>query len=156
VKKATKLLAAILVFGAAVAPAGAGAPGGSDVKGPRCTDIVDSTAAGVTSRGVYDGAAQTVSFRIALAAPACHQMHYTLYVLAATGDTTPIAVSSSPTLQPGGDVLIFSGLDVSANTDSEVCVYATTSVGHHVFDRAPDTGCLELSSAATSPATGFH
>lgn len=117
----------------ALAPAVSSAAGEA---GPRCADITGG--AFVFDAGMVSGSAL-------LAAPACKQVTYTLYVLDRPGGTL-LASSSTPTVLPNGNVK----WDVAAtDTDGIVCVYAeTTSNGGKVFDRAPDTGCVEVSSSS--------
>ena len=148
---ARRVVAAIALAALMAVPATAVAGPGGDVRGPRCADIVPDNPEAVSEAG-YDGETQQVDAIMATAGPSCRFITYTLYVLDEAGDSTPIA-----TMSVRGDgtnsYVTFFGVDVSENDDTIVCVYVTTSVGRgrHVFDRAPDTGCIELSSAGISP-----
>jgi hypothetical protein len=144
-KRVLVLIAGIAALGATVSPTAGSAPSTSDVKGPACADIVQNNAT-TTSNGVYDDSG--VHFRIALAAPSCTYVTYTLYVLDASGTTQ---LSSASVQGDGTDVLF---LD-AAGSGASVCVYLTTSVGNHVFDRAPDTGCGVLALNGGIGATGY-
>ncbi len=135
------LLAAAVVL--ATTSAGA-VPGDTDVRGPRCADIVDGA-------GFYDGT--EVNFRETLAAPSCKQVTYTLYVLDEPGDTTPLATASQT--GDGTSTNVFFRVAV-ADDDSTVCVYGTTSIGGKIFDRAPDTGCVTLAVGGGAPAGRFR
>ncbi len=101
----------------------------------------------------WDGATLTGS--VTLAAPACKQATYTLYVLDQSGDTTPLT-SATGTPAGLGDVILFN-LPVS-DTDGTVCVYATSSIGGRVFDvGAPDNQqCLEVTTTNSGGGTLFH
>jgi hypothetical protein len=126
-----RLLAAIGALGLllAVAPDVAGAAPAGDVNGPSCADVSDGA-------GVYDGS--TVNLRLTTSAPACGHVTYTLNVL--TSDGSSVLASSAQ--RGSGDVHVFYAVPASGGTT--VCVYATTSSSKHVFDRAPDTGCIQL------------
>lgn len=113
-----------------------------DVRGPRCADIVDGS-------GVYDGS--TVNFRITTEAASCRAVTYTLYVLDEEGG----ALLASQSKRGTGNNQVFFNVSVS-DPDETVCVYATTSVGRHVFDRAPDSGCVDLTVGAGPPARFFR
>ena len=114
-----------------------------DVKGPRCADITDGA-------GFYNGT--SVNLRLTLAAPSCRAVTYTLYVLNADG-TTELATAEAT--RTDGTFVFFDNV-ASNTTDSTVCVYATTSVGRHVFDRAPDSGCVPLTVNGGAPAQSFR
>lgn len=158
----TRLGVGVALAGALVAlvlPVGAGAVV-DDVKGPACADILVSNA-NRTSVVSYNTTTSTVTPRIALAAPQCSYVTYTVNVYSDASSTTPIAscsikgttASEGCTLQESGfaDVVQFSFTAVEQ--DGVVCASMTTSVGGHVFDNAPDTGCIEISGV---PASGYH
>ena len=151
-KKRIALLVA--VFAALAVPVVGSGKSIDDVKGPACTDVLTDNGT-QTTQGVYDGT--QVIFRVVLAAPSCEQATYTLHVLDA-GGSTEIASGSQPG-DGASTVLFFSGataVSVPAGTGDTVCVYLTTSIGGHVFDRAPDTGCGALTSGGGAGGTGFH
>jgi len=143
IKKVCLAVAAAAVVAASplsVAPASAAS---GDVRGPACADIADGA-------GFFNESG--VNLRIELAATSCRQVRYTLYVLSADG-ATPLA-TSTPT-RTDSTFVFFDAVAVSTVTTS-VCVYATTSVGRHIFDRAPDTGCIPLVLNGGAPAQSFR
>jgi hypothetical protein len=145
-KRVLVLIAGIAAFAATVSPTAGSAPSTSDVSGPACADVVQNNAT-ATSAGFYD--ATGVHFRVALAAPSCKYVTYTLYVLDASGTTQ---LDSTSIQGNGTDDTLF--LD-AAGSGASVCVYLTTSVGNHVFDRAPDSGCGVLALDGGIGATGY-
>jgi hypothetical protein len=124
--------AAVAVAALSTAVAGAAPSPTSDVNGPTCADVTDGA-------GVYNGTA--VNLRLTLAAPPCRSVMYTLYVLSADGTTL---LGSSSQTQPTADPTRITFNVPVSDGSTTVCVYATTSIGGHVFDRAPDTGCIQL------------
>ncbi len=120
-----------------VAPSALGAL--NDAKGPKCADIVNG------SFGLNSG---TLAGTVRTAAPACNAVTYTLYadgVAVATG--TPSQVI---------DTLVSFNATLPAGTTS-TCVYATSTAGQgpHVFDRAPDTGCVTVEEGGSGGLQGF-
>jgi hypothetical protein len=101
----------------------------------------------------WDGT--TLSGSFSLAAPACKQATYSLYVLDESGGTTPLT-SAKGTPVGLGDVIFFS-FPVS-DTDGTVCVYGTSSIGGRIFDvGAPDgQQCLDVDTTNTGGGTLFH
>jgi hypothetical protein len=138
------LLAAALVFSISAAW---GAAPTEPPASLACLDINGGTGFS------WDGTTLTGS--ITLTAPACKQATYMLYVLDQTGDTTPLT-SAQGTPAGAGDVILFN--TAVSDSDGTVCVYATSSIGGHVFDvGAPDTKqCLDVDNTGTSPGTPFH
>lgn len=135
----------LAILGAVTLFVGA-APGvdaiGNDVKGPACADIIRGD-------GITTGT--SLEFRITLAAPSCTQVTYTTYVLDDREDTTLLASSS---LNGNGSTdLVFSVPFV--DDDDTVCIYITSSIGKHVFDRAPDAFCASLTVDAGSPGQDY-
>ena len=138
------LLAAVLLVTAIVPSLAGAAP--DDVKGPACADAV-------SGRLFYtaDKQARTI---FEVAAPSCAFVTYSLVVFDEEGDTEPLIVFSekgdgSGQLDIGGTV---------PDTDSTICVYVETSVGNgnHVFDRAPDAGCVELEAGGDPAGYEFN
>ena len=136
-----------------------------DPDGPPCGDFVDSNEDGVVSAARYDDESETVSARFALAKENCPDyVRYRLYVLDEAGDETFIAKATVKG-NPGESFVIFQGVDVSANIDNGeddniVCVYAKSLIRRwqnaHVIERAPDHGCVELTTEGTSPGGKFQ
>ncbi|MBA2557343.1 MAG: hypothetical protein H0V12_08395 [Chloroflexi bacterium] len=145
VRLALLLATALAVSGVASGPAAAlhgWRPWESDTAGPACTDFLDGT-------GFYDGS--VVNFRMEANARSCRHITYTLFIVDEIDDSTPIA--SQRIAGNGRDrFLFYLGLDASANDDDTVCVYARTSLGTRTFDRAPDSGCVELLLNGPPPA----
>lgn len=112
---------------------------GEDAKGPACTDIVGGSA-------LYTGG--RISLVADLAASPCKFVTYTLYVYDDETSTTPLATVTDYVLLDDATI----GLTTEADTDGVVCVAMTTSIGKHVFDTAPDSGCILVSS--TPPGFG--
>lgn len=137
------LLAVVLLATAIVPSLASAAPG--DVKGPPCADVV-------SGRLFYTANKQATAI-IDLAAPSCAYISYTLVVLDEATDTQPLASFSLK--GDGTTQLNISG--TVTDDDSTICVYVTTSVGngHHVFDRAPDQGCVELTAGGAPPGFDF-
>ena len=113
----------------------------SDVNGPSCADITGA-------RGFY-GTDGSLTFRVQLADPACDFVTYTLNVYAQDGVTLLTSQSklgTQGTVDAQGAGMPFISVPVPG-APQEICVTSTTSVGggSHVFDTAPDTGCLPVS-----------
>lgn len=115
---------------------------GNDAKGPACADIV-------AGDGFNTG--ESVQFMLSVAAPSCAQVTYTMYVLDEPGDATPIATA---TLSGDRSTDLFFTIPISDDDDT-VCVYSTTSIGKHVFDRAPDSGCVTLTVGSGPPGQDY-
>ncbi len=113
-----------------------------DVNGPACADVIYPTDVQYTA----DKRAQAI---VALAAASCKHVTYTLVVLDDT--TTPTELARFSVAGDGSTQLFIDGQ--VQDDDNVVCAYLTTSVGngHHVFDRAPDTGCSTDLTAGGSP-----
>ncbi|SRR6266511_839660 len=112
---------------AAGLPSVAGAFGQGDVAGPTCADVVSGDGNYLSSGAV--------NVSVELAAPSCSYVTYTIYVLDASG-TTQLGSQSTSGNGTDGTLQLTATVDPS---NPAVCVYATTSVGRHVFDRAPDS-----------------
>lgn len=125
-------LAAVVVT---VAPA-VGAPSES---GPRCADI--TAAGGLT----YSGGTMSGSYLVG--APACKQITYVLVVESTVGTTTTTTELIGTPSSGNPNLILFSGS--IADDDGIVCVSGETRTnGGKVFDRAPDTGCVQVSSGS--------
>jgi hypothetical protein len=123
----------LTAFGAPTAmPA---APG--DAQGPPCANIVDGD-------GSYTGTvgeSGTVDFTIQLQASVCSFVTYSFFVtdtagnpIAPTGPVTGDTQTCTLSTGAGCDQFVY---DI-ASSPSTVCVYATTSIGGHIIDRAPN------------------
>ena len=134
-----------LIIGALGIVPGAGALSPEDAQGPACVDVVDGT-------GFYASSGE-VAVLVRLAGPNCTQFDYEVFAISAEGE---LALSLGGEFEDG-TTLGFQGA-VDPATNATVCVYATVSVrgDHHVFDRAPDSGCFELPKDASVHFTGFN
>jgi hypothetical protein len=101
----------------------------------------------------WDGTTLTGS--ITVAAPACSQATYTLVILGDSSSTTPLTTTTG-TPAGAGDVIVFN--TTVTDPDGTVCVYATSSIGGHIFDVGTPEGqpCLVVDNTGSSPATSFH
>ena len=149
------LLALAVVLPAALATAA------DDVDGPACANITDPDF-------FYAPGEETVNVNLHIdAASSCPFIRYTLFAQDETGVSTIVAEAS---VQGDGEPLFGSPTDVvsveatTTEQDGTVCVYATTSVGPHVFDRAPDADgvstppdadCVELRPGDSGGGVGF-
>lgn len=124
-------LAALLLLSA---PASAASGFAHDSKGPACTNIIPTDGVN-NSDGSFDTATQTVNFQIVLADVSCADVTYTLYVLDEGNSST--AVTTWQLGNGSSDLVQFVNVPVSS-ADGDVCVYATTSKGSKLYDRAPD------------------
>jgi hypothetical protein len=116
---------------------------GSDVQGPSCADIVD----GVGGYGATD-----VGIQVQLAAPSCAGVMYNLIAVDEVGSQT--IVGSTSVAGDGSSNLVLLNATITDDDDT-VCVYVTTTAGRgpHVFDRAPDAGCVSMTR---NSAPGFQ
>jgi hypothetical protein len=149
-----KKLLVIPVIALALAVTAASAPAAiDDVKGPACADITDTSWLYST-----DGATATVE--ILLGTASCPSVSYTLWVVDSAAESTPVSSASKrgdgAALGEGLDVVTVEAAVPPDDRDGEVCLYATTSIGRHVFDRAPDADCLELVPGGTGGFSGHN
>jgi hypothetical protein len=142
------VVALALVATAASAPAAI-----DDVNGPACADITDTSWLYST-----DGATATVDIELGTAS--CPTVSYTLWVVESATDSTAVSSASmrgdGAALSPGLDVVTVQAGVPLADQDGVVCLYATTSIGRHVFDRAPDASCVELTPGGTGGVSGHN
>lgn len=149
----TVALAAMVVPGVS-----GGAPTPGDTNGPACRDINGPN--GVGGQFNYSGTGTnsdqppyTLSARFLLGpdgttAP-CKNVTYTLYVI--TDGTDPATATAYPLVGSNQ----WSNLAI-ADDDPDICVFGTTGHGSQVFDRAPDTGCLQLTAGTSGGPGGFN
>lgn len=115
------------------------ATGKTDAQGPPCADIIGGSA-------LYQSG--TLNLAAELAKSPCSKVTYTLYVYDDNTSATPLVTQSQYVWL--NDTTI--GLSATADDDGVVCVAMTTSIGKHVIDRAPDSGCINVSD--TPPGFG--
>ncbi len=153
-----KKLFVIPVVALALAAMAAPAPAAvDDVSGPACADITDTS-------WLYSFDGQTAIVDIELGTASCPTVSYKLWVVDSDTDSTPVSSASvrgdGAALSPGLDVVTVQAAIPSADQDGEVCLYATTSIGRHVFDWAPDANlspnCLELVPGGTGGFSGHN
>lgn len=135
---ARALVAALTLFLLLAAPVAAVKGIARDSRGPTCTDIIGSDGT-IDSGGSYTYNATTgtgtVTFQLVLAGTSCTDVTYTLYIL---DEATSTTATSAWTVGDGtSNVIQFWNVAVST-TDADVCVYATTTKGAKLYDRAPD------------------
>jgi hypothetical protein len=141
------MVSAVFAAAALLAAVSAGAE-----SGPRCADITAETH---TYRG--GGTAQneppySFAMELLVADPACKQIVYGVFIEQDPG-STPTAVPRTGTSETGNPQFQTTVTD----DDPTICVFATAaSKGGHVHDRAPDTGCLELTAPTTGAGGGFN
>jgi hypothetical protein len=160
-----KVFALPLIAVALLIPAGLATAALDDVKGPACADIIDSDwfySGDPTDPA--SGTTATVTFFVAAAS--CPSVSYTLVV---QDSLTETAIVATGTMRGDGIADNTSGLGTDSVTvsatvpederDGSVCLYATTSAGRHVFDRAPDEtlspNCVSLTPGGLAGASGF-
>ena len=110
---------------------------------PPCADI--TSGGGVTSLNTTTGS-YDVSVNLQTAGR-CGGVTYTLYVYDTLADCESGANLLTTLSTRGTNALgqaVIAG--DSGDTDEFVYVYATSSLGGKTLDRAPDTGCIELST----------
>jgi hypothetical protein len=136
--------------------AAAGVAVADDVNGPKCADITSSS-------WLYSGDGTTASVDLILAAASCPSISYTLFAQDSAADETAVGTPKSArgdgSALPDGTGFVSLTMDIpEGDRDGEVCLYATTSVGPHVFDRAPDAdlspNCVELTPGGTGGGGG--
>lgn len=138
-------LALVVVATAVGLPSLAGAAP-DDVQGPACADVIDGG-------GAYAGS--DLSFVILVAAPSCKNVTYTVIALDSAGDTTVVGTASKTGDGHPDQVVLRAPI---TDDDNNICVYVVTTAGHgpHVFDRAPDEGCLNLDKDAGGGLGGMN
>lgn len=116
---------------------------------PGCVDVVDvdPSGSGQESRAAYFD--NEVTAKLFLAEPSCRKAVYTLYVL----DTSGEIIALQRVRNVSGEAFLEFELKGVATDDNEVCVYATTTIGKTLYDRAPDEGCVTLFQDG-SPGSG--
>ena len=152
-----KLLLIPVVALALAAMAASALAADDDVKGPACADITDTS-------WLYSSDGGTATVDIELGTASCPIVSYTLWVVDSAADSTPVSSASVPgdgtALAPGLDVVTVQAGVPSADQDGVICLYATTSIGRHVFDRAPDAdldpNCVELTPGGTGGVSGHN
>ncbi|MCV0404201.1 MAG: hypothetical protein K5924_10955 [Chloroflexi bacterium] len=140
----TALMSTALLVGVLAIPVSAA--------GPKCVDLLGRDQADTQdSRATYNGS--RVAAQIFIAGDQCRQATYTLYVLESETDTVPFATGTAQGTADGTPdaVEIFADADAA---DTDVCVYVESSIGRHVFDRAPAEGCVTLFDDGSSPGGG--
>lgn len=153
-----KKLLVISVVALALAATAASAPAAvDDVNGPACADITDTS-------WLYSADGSTATVDIELGTASCPSVTYTLWVVDSAADSTPVSSASmrgdGTALSPGLDVVTVQAGVPAADQDGEVCLYATTSLGRHVFDWAPDAdltpNCVELVPGGSGGVSGHN
>jgi hypothetical protein len=145
---------AVALLAAAVLPLSAltvqAAP--PEESGPPCADIVNGGAVYGYNSETDTG---TLFFAVETEAPSCEAFDYTLYVFDEDDDLDPIAAPT--TLSGDGTTAVEFGPITTTDDDNTVCVQATVSVRHHVFDvgKPDDAECAEY-TRTTGGGQGFR
>jgi hypothetical protein len=131
-------LLSILALAVAAASVASSAIGAPDTTGPKCADITDGQGGYdyYEADGITPQAHPHFDFTITLASEACKAVTYTLYVSLDAGTPYPVQGVGS-----GTTVTFPTQTFDQATAPVSICVYAQTSMGGHVADRAPDIGC---------------
>lgn len=146
-----------VALGAMVVPGvSGGVPSPGDTNGPACRDINGPN--GVGGQFNYSGTGTssdpyTLSARFLLGpdgttAP-CKNVTYTLYVIVDGSDPATATAYSLVGSNQWQNLTI-------TDDDPDICVFGTTGHGSQVFDRAPDTGCLQLTAGTSGGPGGFN
>jgi hypothetical protein len=144
---------AVLLWGSPALAASSPPPSGDDTFNA-CLDY--STTAG--NSGVYGlaaaGSTTTVlNFTYSLVEPSCKNATYTFVVV--SGSNLAGTVLWQDVREGDGTNQKFYENASFLNGPSSVCVYAATSVNGKIYDRAPESGCLSLSTTGGSGTNGF-
>ena len=120
----------------------------NDAKGPKCVDI--------TSGSIIYNTDGTVTGNVRVAAPACKQVTYTLFVLDEAGDAATLASDNGAATNSAVPEVVFFGTGAVTSADTDVCVYIEARIGGHVFDSAPDVDCNVLEKNGSPGSGGFN
>lgn len=137
------LAAAVLTTAGIAAATAAALP---DDNRKACADIVDGNFT-YRVEGKVGGSVTT-------AVAACKGARFTLYVLEESTDTTPIATAEGT--QSGAPTVVLFETAALTTVDNDVCVYVEAQNGKPNFDRAPDTGCVELVKEGSPGGSGMN
>ena len=131
-------LLSILALAVAAAAVASNAVGAPDTTGPKCADITDGQGGYdyFEPDGITPQAHPHFDFTVTLASAGCKSVTYTLWV--SLDNTAPYAVEGIPS---GTTVTLPIQTFDQATAPQSICVYAESSMGGHVADRAPDIGC---------------
>lgn len=138
-----KFIALALLVGAVLALP-ATVSGAGDARGPACADVTGGS--GSTGGFVADLAQAPCSF-----GPEGLVL-YTFEVYSDASMTNLLSSSSSFTLLTANQI----GFAVGSDADGIVCVALTTSIAKHVIDRAPDSGCVNVTTSSSPGFTDFN
>jgi hypothetical protein len=146
------VLTLVLVGLVALGP-GAARSAVGDTNGPSCRDITNGTF-NYTQTSFNQTGPNTFNLNGQLllgdagTTAACKQVTYTLYVIVdGTDPTTATAYPQDGSAQ---------WLNISiTDDDPNICVFATTGHNGKVFDTAPDSSCLVISTT-TGGGSGFN
>jgi hypothetical protein len=149
---------ALLAVGAAVATLSAVASGAPpDTTGPPCADIVDGLA-GYLIHDPITGeplSQPVLDLDLFLASPSCASVTYTLDVYASDETTLLATVTGVRGAESVHFTQTFNGVGEPTADLEGLCLVATTSLGRHVADRAPDQGCVTV-EPDSSGGVGFQ
>jgi hypothetical protein len=152
-----KLLVIPVVVLALAAMAASARAADDDVNGPACADITDTS-------WLYSLDGSTATVDIELGTASCPTVSYTLWLVDSASNSTPVGSASvrgdGTAIADGLDVVTVNAVVPSDDRDEEICLYATTSIGRHFFDRAPDAdldpNCVELIPGGSGGVSGHN
>jgi hypothetical protein len=137
--KGRRIAAVLAVAATAALVIGSGA-GAVDAKGPPCGDI--------KMDAFYSGDGTTAGATLFTPVATCTYVTYTVFINSSP-TTAPVGAQGDGVADLGanGDFIELS-TSVS-DSDSTICIYSQSSIGGHVIDTAPDTGCVTLHPGET-------
>lgn len=135
------LLGLLILMASVLGVPGAGAvPPPGHGGGPACADIVGVSGSFLEPT---DTEKAKITPKLELAADSCRAFSYTVYVLDESGTTL---LTSQEVRGGAGATVQFESMYLATGVNA-ACVYVTSGVGRHVFDRAPAEGCIVLTSS---------
>jgi hypothetical protein len=123
-------------------------------------ECVDITGANLVYLGTTNPDGTTTTGRVTgsatLELPACQGVMYTVNVLDEATSTDALASDVATVVSANPTTVTFATATFTAS-DSDVCIYVTSTAGAgpHLFDRAPDTGCIPHLINTGGGETGF-
>jgi hypothetical protein len=133
-----RFIALALLVGAVLAlPATMSGAAGDVPRGLVCADVIGG-----------NGNTLGASFIAILQAPPCSfgggQVSYTFEVFSDQSMGTRLSSTTTFAPIPDTNAIVFG---LTGDADNQVCVVLTTRIANHVIDRAPDAGCLVVTTA---------
>jgi hypothetical protein len=136
-----RTFAAALAVAATAALVGAGGVSAVDAKGPPCGDIKMDY--------FYSSTGTSVTVDLFTPVASCTNVTYTL-VVDSSPPTAPVDAQGDGDAALGQDGDFVELTTNVSDSDNTICIYSQSSIGNHVIDRSPDTGCITLHPGDTS------